>query len=465
MDFLGVVAALRRRWLALFLCIIAGTGGGYDLGHHGTKLYRSTAQVLVLTPDGGSIGDQVAGTQLTSNLVATYAGLVNSGTVVARTISKLQAEGVNSPGTVSALIVPATYLINVSSVSPSPRIAQATADAASSALIDEVAALEQGLPSQITLHVATAAGLPFKPISPNTRLDLIVGIVLGVVGGLLLVALFEIFDRSVKSVHQADASLGVPMLGVVPKRRGKTLVLSPDSTRAEGEPYRSLRTAVRFLDPDRPLRTLLITSPTANDGKTTTVANLAVALALSGERVIVVDADLRRAQLAEAFGLERRVGLTSLVLGQATLDQALQDWRPNLKVLPSGPLPPNPSEILGSQFLNSLLGELSKRADIVILDAPPVLPVADAVTLGTQVDGVVIVVRHGMTPRGAAAAARRRLEAVGARLLGYVFNGVPRGETTGYYLDYRYGYSAKPSSVTSNNARNRERMPEHETIA
>ena len=463
MDFLGVIGALRRRWLALVLCIIAGTGGGYDLGHHGTKLYRSTAQVLVNIPEAGTIGDQLAGAQLSSNLVATYTGLVTSGTVISRMVEKLQAEGVSQPGSVSAAIAPSTYLINISSVAANPRVAQATADAAANALIDEVAALEEGLPDPISIHIATAAGLSFNPISPNTRLDLTIGIVLGVVGGLLLVTLFELFDRSVKSVNQADASVGAPLLGVVPKRRGKTLVLSPDSAAAEGEPYRSLRTAVRFLDPDRPLRTLLITSPTPNEGKTTTVANLAVALALSGERVVVVDADLRRAQLAEAFGLERRVGLTSLVLGQATVDQALQDWGPNLKVLASGPLPPNPSEILGSQFLNTLLGELSKRADIVLLDAPPVLPVADAVTLGTQVDGVLMVIRHGVTPRGAAAAARRRLNSVGARVLGYVFNGVPKNESTGYYLDYRYGY-ATSSGTHEMPGRPHNRVPDGSTV-
>lgn len=446
MDFLSVVAALRRRWLAIVLCIIAGAGGGYDLGHHGTKIYSSSAQVLVLIPEGGTVSEALAGSQLSSNLVGTYSGLVTSGNVLGRMVTNLRAEGINQPGSVSAQIVIGTYLINITSRDAIPNVAQATAEAAANALIQEVDALQNGLPNRISVHIATDAGLPTSPVAPNPRLDLIVGTLLGLVAGLILAAVFEVFDRTLKSVAQADASLGAPLLGVVPKRRGRTLVLSADNSKAEGEPYRSLRTAVRFLDPDRPVKTLMITSPSPDDGKTTTAVNLAVALALSGERVIVMDADLRRARLAEAFGLDRSVGLTSVVLGQATLDEAIQDWRPNLKVLASGPLPPNPSEILGSQFVNNLLGELAQWADVVIIDAPPVLPVADAVTLGTQVDGVVLVVRHGHTLRGAAAAARRRLDAVGVRVLGYVLNGVPKGETRSYYLDYRYGYGYGPTS-------------------
>jgi capsular exopolysaccharide synthesis family protein len=181
-----------------------------------------------------------------------------------------------------------------------------------------------------------------------------------------------------------------------------------------------------------------VTSPTQGDGKTATAANLAAALALSGDRVVAVDADLRHAGLSEAFGIDRSVGLTSLVLGSAELDEVLQQRTPNLAVLATGPLPPNPSEILGSQLVHRVLSEIAARADVVVIDAPPVLPVADALVLAPQVDGVVLVVRHGKTLRHAAAEAARRLEAIGAPFIGYVLNGVPRGESRGIYADDRY---------------------------
>ncbi|HVW81539.1 MAG TPA: polysaccharide biosynthesis tyrosine autokinase [Mycobacteriales bacterium] len=445
MDLFGVLAVLRRRWFVIVLCLVAGAAGGFDIGHRGAKQYEASASALVNIPAAGDVQEQFTGSQLAGNLVSTYANLVTSRSVADRYLSALSAAGVQGVGSVSATAVTGTYLINISSRATVPTVAQSTANAAADALVSEVAQLEAGLPDKITVQVVSPAGLPTSPVSPRPTLDLVVGLILGLGGGLAVTALLEALDRTIKTVAQADVVMSAPLLGVVPRRHGGTLVLTPDSTRAAGEPYRSLRAAVRFLDPDKPLRTLLVTSPMPGDGKTTTAANLAVALALAGDRVVVVDADLRRAQLASAYGLERSIGLTSLVLGHATLADALQDWHPNLKVLASGPIPPNPSEILGSQFVNSVLKELSSIADIVVIDAPPILPVADAVALAPQVDGVVLVVRHGTTVRGAAAAARRRLDAVGARTVGYVFNAVPRAESRGYYLDYRYGYNQGPA--------------------
>ncbi|HVT20076.1 MAG TPA: polysaccharide biosynthesis tyrosine autokinase [Mycobacteriales bacterium] len=441
MDLFGVLGVLRRRWIVILLCLIAGAAGGFDIGHRGTKQYEATSRVLVNVPAAGNVSQQFVGSQLAGNLVQTYANLVTSRKLAERYVETLQAAGIDRVGSVSAAALQNTYLIDISAKSDAPTVAQATANAAAQALVDEVAALQSGLPDKITVQVVSEAGLPGSPVSPRPNLDLIVGIILGLAGGLALTVLLEALDRTVTTVSQADAALDAPLLAIVPKRRGGPLVVSEDNNRPVSEPYRALRIAVRFLDPDQPLRTLLITSPTPDEGKTTTAVNLAVALALSGERVVVVDADLRRAKLASTLGLERSVGLTSVVLGQTTLSQALQDWHPNLKVLASGPLPPNPSEILGSQFVNNMFAELAGFADIVIIDAPPVLPVADAVTLATQVDGVMLVVRHGTTVRGAAAAARRRLDAVGARVVGYVFNAVPRRESSGYYLDYHYGYN------------------------
>jgi capsular exopolysaccharide synthesis family protein len=437
-DLLGAIAMLRRRFLAIVLCLLAGAAGGYDLGHHGQKHYESTAQVLVNVPAAGTASEQLAGVQLSSGLVATYAGLVKTQLLYDRVVETLRKQGFGQPGAMSASLVAGTFLINITGNDTVPAVAQATANAAAKALSEEVAELQSGLPNPISVHLVSVGGPPGGPVSPNPRLDLIVGIILGAVAGLALALLLEALDRTVKSVSQADAAVAAPMLGIVPKRRGKTLAVGARDEGVAGEPYRSLRASLRFLEPDRPLRSVLMTSPSEGEGKTTTAANLAIALALSGERTVAVDADLRRGGLSRAFGLDRSVGLTSVVMGKTSLEDALQEWAPNLKVLATGPLPPNPSEILGSQLTNELLRRLEHMADIVVIDTTPVLPVADALALGTQVDGVLLVLRHSRTPRNAAVAARRRLESIGARALGYVLNGAPDSATRGYYLDYTY---------------------------
>lgn len=446
MDLVGYLGVLRRRWLAILLCVIAGICGGYYTGHHGVKTYQATARVIVNVPAAANVQDQLAGSQLSSNLVQTYATMATSQVVAERVVRDLGLS--ESPAAIasalSAAPVPNTYIIEISASDINPQQAQALANSAANSLRDAVASFDSNVSNRVTIQVMDLAALPTVPISPRPRLDLIVGGILGVVAGLLIAALLEALDRTMKSVQQGEALIQVPLIGLVPRRRGSPLAVATGGA-PEGEPYRAMRTAIRFLEPDKPLRTLLVTSPMPGDGKTTTAANLALALSQSGERVIVVDADLRRAQLAEMFGLERAVGLTSMVLGTAKLSETLQPWNEQLDLLASGPLPPNPSEILVSQLFHTILQELHDLADIVIIDAPPVLPVTDAVALAAQVDGVVMVVRHGSTLRQAAMEARRRLEGVGAKVVGYVFNAVPASESHDYYADYRYDYdSDKP---------------------
>jgi succinoglycan biosynthesis transport protein ExoP len=437
-DLVAYLAVLRRRWLAIFLCLIAGAAGGFDVGHSGTKVYSATAQCLVNIPAARSPQDQVAFQQLSAGLVSTYAKLVSSRSLAQRVASDVNVPLASVRNSLSAEAQIGTFLINVSAESATPTEARTLANAAAGALSDTVGTLENGVSDKVTVQVVDLAVAPTSPLRPRPTLDLVLGLVLGLLGGFLVAGIFEALDRTVKTTAQADALIEAPLLGVVPKRRGPDLVLGVDADGPEGEPYRSLRTNVRFLDPDRPLRSILVTSPIPGEGKTATAANLAVALALSGERVVVLDADLRRARLARVFGVESSAGLTSLVLGTATLDDVVQEWGRNLQIVASGPLPPNPSEILGSQLVNGVLAQLAGLADVVIIDAPPVLPVADAVALGAQVDGVIMVLRHGVTPRVAAAEARRRLESVGARCVGYVLNGVPTSAASPYYADYDY---------------------------
>ena len=209
------------------------------------------------------------------------------------------------------------------------------------------------------------------------------------------------------------------------------------------EAYRSIRTAVHFLNPDEPPRALVITSAKAAEGKSTTAINLALALAQDGLQVAIVDADLRDPDLAKQLKMKPTVGLTDVLTGDVELETAMYGFRPSLDVLFAGAVPPNPSELLGSQRMASIIEELSDRYDYVIFDAPPVLPVTDAVVLATQVDGALMVVREGRTSRAAAADAARRLKGVNANLIGFVLNGRPRPESDAYYHAYDAAELAK----------------------
>jgi capsular exopolysaccharide synthesis family protein len=193
------------------------------------------------------------------------------------------------------------------------------------------------------------------------------------------------------------------------------------------EAYRTLRTNLQFVSLDKPLRSLLVTSPGAQQGKSTTLANLAVTIAQGEKQVILVDCDLRRPTLHKLFGLEDKPGLTSMMLDEESMsDPPLQETAvPRLRLLASGPLPPSPADLLGSRRMDRVVELLAERADIVLLDAPPVVAVSDAAVLATKVDGVLLVVSAGQTKRDDVQAAKTRLEKVNANLIGAVLTNVP----------------------------------------
>jgi non-specific protein-tyrosine kinase len=204
------------------------------------------------------------------------------------------------------------------------------------------------------------------------------------------------------------------------------LITVTDPRSPVAEAYRSLRTNLEFSSLDRPLRTLLLTSPGPDEGKSTTLANLAVTAAQAGRRVIVADCDLRRPRQHEIFGISNGVGLTTMVRDESALARLpLQETEvPGLWVLPSGPPPPNPAELLASQRMSQVIGRLTEQADLVLLDTPPIVAVTDAAVLASKVDGVVLIINAGSTKRQFAQRAQELLQRVNARLIGAILNNV-----------------------------------------
>ncbi len=224
---------------------------------------------------------------------------------------------------------------------------------------------------------------------------------------------------------------------------GKKLITHLGTRSPVTESYRVLRTNLQFLVLDRPLKSMVVTSAAPGEGKTLTTANLAIVIAQGGDRVVVVDADLRRPALHRAFGLPNRPGLTNVLVGGAALDSALQETNiGGLQVLTSGPIPPNPAELLASRAMRDLLAELGERFDMVVVDSPPALPVTDALVLSRSVDGVLMVVTAASTPYQVVQRACDALKKVQARLLGVVLTQVRFGGPLDYYYYY---YSKQPS--------------------
>lgn len=215
----------------------------------------------------------------------------------------------------------------------------------------------------------------------------------------------------------------------------KDLITLTDPRSPASEAYRTLRTNLSFYSLDDPIRTLVVTSPTPNDGKSVTVANLAITMAQSGRRTILVDCDLRRPSLHSLFGVENDAGLTTMILHEEQGAPLLQTGVDNLWLLPSGPLPPNPADLLGSRQVDRVIESLLEKADIVLLDAPPVVGFTDAAVLGARVDGVLLVLRSGRTRREHAERAKAQLERANVRVIGATLTDAPLESGSGEYYE------------------------------
>jgi capsular exopolysaccharide synthesis family protein len=255
----------------------------------------------------------------------------------------------------------------------------------------------------------------------------------------------EYLDDTLRDEDEIKKSFSTAVLGSVPAiemenhESGARLITVLGAASAALEAYRVLRTNLQFASIDQPLRLLLVSSPQPEDGKSLTAANLSIALALTGKRVILMDADLHRPSQHKLFKLYNNVGVTTALLAnEAELEQLVQPTSiSGLSILTSGPLPPNPAELLGSRRMHEVLTMLKERADIIIIDSPPLTAVSDGIILSTVTDGMIMVLRAGKTRRTATKRALTSLAQVHARVLGAVFNGIPG--KTGASM-YNYGY-------------------------
>ena len=310
------------------------------------------------------------------------------------------------------------------------------------------------------VEVLAEAALPSTPVRPAPIRTGVLAFLVGLVIGAGAAVVFEFLDDTVRSSADVERlARGHSILASIPvisewrNQEKPRLITVEDPNAVVSEAYRSLRTSLQFIGLREPLRSLLISSPMASEGKTTTLSNLAVTLAQAGKRVICIDCDLRRPRLNEFFGIRNAIGFTSVLLGEQPLSNALQPVEVtssgSLHILPSGPLPPNPAELLGTQRVAELLRALESDSDIVLIDAPPLLPITDAVVLSSRVNGVVLVATAQVTSRRHLSRALDLLNQADANTLGIVLNGVGLEGGYGYRYRYRYQHRSDANRASS----------------
>jgi polysaccharide biosynthesis transport protein len=295
--------------------------------------------------------------------------------------------------------------------------------------------------SALRVSMVEPALTPGAPIKPRSKLNLALGLLLGLTLGVGLAFLQEFLDRSVKTPRELEAAIDSPVVGTIPPfKASKHLIPVAEQPRtAVAEAFRKLRTNFAFLGVDRDNQCYVITSPSTGDGKSTVAANLAIALAQTGQRVAVIDADLRKPSIHKLFRLSQRVGTTTVLLDRASIHDAIQHPAPDLPdVLTAGQLPPNPSELLGSRRMGELLAELKATYEVVLVDCPPLLPVTDPMVVSRFADGVLLVIRARVTTRDQVEAAKAACLKAGAKMIGSVLNASPviEGDQPAYYSYY-----------------------------
>jgi capsular exopolysaccharide synthesis family protein len=435
MSLRAYLQMLRRRWAWVVVTALVGLllAGAYTAT--ATQFYRSTASLYFALQEGGSANELAQGSTYTQNQISSYAALLETPAVLQPVIDRgdLDLSVAALAGILSAKPVPDTVIIEITATDTSPERAAALADAAARELDLTVEGLsppdEQGGPS-VRGTIVAPARVPGSPAAPRPTLYLAAGLLAGLALGAAAAVVRDSLDTRVRSADDLDAVTDLPMLGTLGSsgpRLGRELFVESSPSSPEAEAYRTLRTDVQFLGtPGRSL-SLVVTSAKPGEGKSTVAANLALALAEVGTRVVLVDADLRRPSVADTFGLEGAAGLTSLLIGRATLDDVLQDaGSGGLRVLTSGPVPPNPGELLASPLMTKLLAELENRFEVVIIDSAPVLPVTDARVLAQACSGTLMVASATRVRRRELREGLSLLERVGARVVGVVLTHVRR---------------------------------------
>ncbi|WP_151526777.1 polysaccharide biosynthesis tyrosine autokinase [Serinicoccus kebangsaanensis] len=470
MELTDYLLLVRRQWrlvVGVALAVLLVTALITALT---TPQYRAQAQVFVSTSGGESATDLAQGSNFAQRQVATYADIVTTPIVLEPVAQEFGLDGsAGLSGRTTAQVPAGTVLINLAVTDEDP---QRSADLANSiaeqfsATVQELEQIEGSSRSPIKATVVQPAAVPSAAATPDVPRNLLLGAVLGILLGLGAGLLRDVLDSRIKGEADVTRVTEEPVVGAIAfdkeaPEHPLVVEIDPHSPRAEA--FRTLRTNLRYIDADNQPKTMVFTSTIPGEGKSTTTANLALTLSHSGANVCLIEGDLRRPRLLQYLGMENAAGMTDVLVGRADLDDVLQPWGESLWVLGCGPIPPNPSELLGSGAMTRLIETLESRFDYVIIDSPPLLAVTDAAILSTQADGVIVIVGTKLVRREQLDRALGNLKKVDADVLGIVLNRLPIKGPDAYsysYETYRSDAALEAQSKRTRSRKSRKKSKE-----
>jgi capsular exopolysaccharide synthesis family protein len=463
------LTAIRRSWYIVVVGAVVGLLMGWGLTHIATKQYTASANMYfsLSAAAGGDANDINQGSTYTQNQMLSFAQLATSTVVLQPAIDKLGLD--ETPAQLAKKIVvttpQTTVILEIAATDTNARtsaqIANAVAHSLSNA-VSELAPLSTNGKPSVEARIIQPAVAPVGPSSPKKQLDILAGLLLGILVGIIVMALREILETRVQTEADAAEITGAPILGSVLRDRRKLqdgLLMVRETRSNAAELYRQLRSNLEYVAVGSESLSVVVTSSLQGEGKSTIAANLALALSEGGQKVLLLDADLRRPAIAAYTGLVGDAGLTSVLVGRATFDEVVQSWRAGPDVLTSGPIPPNPSEILSSQAMADLLAEVKDRYSVVVIDSAPLAAVADAAIIAPDTDGALVVVDRTQVHRAQLERTTASLKKSGAKVLGLIINKVApdKGQRNEYYVPakqaspqrkgFRRGSSGRPDGA------------------
>lgn len=462
MELRQFFATMRARWRFSVITFLVGTVATVALVFTMAPQYGSSVKLFVSTATGGQA--EYSASLIVSQRVASYAELATDPSVLQRVIDKLGLDMSyeDLAGNVSTNVILGTQTVQIDVRADTPELAQRIAQAEADEVVTLVERLERPADSNeepaISARIATEPSISDVAVSPNVPLYIGIGVLVSLFVAIAGALLRDLFDRTIKSRQDVERITSQTVLATLPfDPQVKKEPLSTESGGSLAEAFRVLRTNLQFANIDANAQAILVSSALPNEGKTLVATNLALSLAQSGRSVLLIDADMRNPNVAELLGLENSVGVVTVLVGRTTVDEAVQNHVSGVNFMATGPSPPNPAEVLDTQAMRDLIAQVRKEYDAVIIDAPPMLPVADASILMTEVDGALLLVRHGSTTREQLRLAVARIQTVGGRLFGTVLNRTPRrsvdadGYGYGYGHGYGYGYAHLLAEMEADN--------------
>ncbi len=426
MALRAYLRVLRERWLLVVVFILVSTGMALLITNLTPNSYQASAQVFVTTSTTADPSVQAQSTAYLAGQVPSFAKTYCAPEVLKYIQQDLHLGLTDSQlcGKLSTSVATGSLLIDVTATDGSASRAANLANSAARGMVQNI----EHYTDAVKLFVSLPAVQPGSPASPKPILNISLGILLGLLVGAVVAVVRDILDNRIKEPEVLGKVADAPVMGVIvedPWTERHPIATRAGNRNIRAENFRQLRANLQFANVDEHPRVIAVTSSLPEEGKTTVAINLASTLAEAGFSVCLVDADLRRPTVAKVLGLVSPVGLTSVLIQQIALNDALQHAGSTLYVLASGPTPPNPSEVLASSYVRDVIRSLLESVDYVVIDTAPLLPVADGSEVAALADGTLLVARHGQTTDTNVERAVRALERVDAKLIGVVLNRTP----------------------------------------